>query len=344
MDAVNDLVFTQETNNETEKDESDAEQRGMSSLWSVHGNHTQEVPLSPWQHLKSLKRVNTILKGSLIILLLLVALLMSRSLEKISHIELSSLTPSSANKVLALVANQRIEQGVQLQDAMFTQKELDRSALPASAFTVSQKPRVMGQYTSKMIPLGSPITAEDLTDKVPTVPFKIPTGYRAVTIMVDARSGVEGFATPNSRVDVLWFYEKTDSGHEVRVIVPFAKVLSVSGRTKVAEVSGSTQVPRGMTTVTLLVTSRDAKKIELAQKLGSLSLSLVGDEELQVDSLHQDTSVTLSEILGQTVENPVPEDVAVDGVMETRDPRTGKSVKFVLKGAKWNPDEKTQEN
>ena len=163
--------------------------------------------------------------------------------------------------------------------------------------------------------------------------FIIPPGYRAVTIIVNSRSGVEGFAKPNSRVDILWTYNQGGKKN-VATISRFVKVLSVSGQTNAVQNARVAVGAKG-TTVTLLVTEKDAKKIELARSLGALSLSLVGDQEIRTATGEPDT-VTIQDLIGRPANNQ-PTEVSNDGVMFTTGP-DGRQVRYVLQNGRWAVD------
>ena len=118
-------------------------------------------------------------------------------------------------------------------------------------------------------------------------------------------------------------------------IARFVKILSVGGQTSAV---GERAIVGGSTTITLLVTEKDAKKIELARTLGALSLSLVGDEETKQTSDQPDT-ITIQDLIGTPVQKKeAPVEVANDGVMYTSDPRTGRQLRYVLRKGRWQLD------
>lgn len=189
-------------------------------------------------------------------------------------------------------------------------------------------------FAKRLINANMPIVRDDIDDNPPLNLLQIPPGYRASTITVDSRSGVEGFAKPNSRVDVLWTYTQ-DGRKKVATIARFVKVLSVAGATQ-AEGQKVSVNSKGGTTVTLLVTEKDAKKIELARTLGAISLSLVGEQETGTKSNEPDT-ITIQDLIGRPAVTEVAE-VANDGVMYTSDPRTGRQLRYVLRNGRWSLD------
>ena len=86
------------------------------------------------------------------------------------------------------------------------------------------------------------------------------------------------------------------------------------------------------TTITLLVTERDARKIELARTIGELSLSLVGEQDPGVSS-EETTMIDMSDLL--ETGNAADEEIEADAVAISKDPRTGKQVKYELRDGKW---------
>lgn len=235
--------------------------------------------------------------------------------------------------VEVLVSTQRIEQGTQLQAFMFEAKPWDVETLPPGAVLAKDLNTVVGKFANTIVNANLPLLEEHVIAQQPINSFTIPPGHRAVTINVDSRTAVEGFAKPNTRVDVLLAYTGNDKEKRVTTIVPFAKVLSVSGATAA---EGNKAQISGQTTVTLLVTIKQAKKIELARSLGELSLNLVGDQETATVSPEESEEVTSRDIF--PVPNVRNEEIPADGVMYTTDQLTGKKVRYLLRSGKWVRD------
>lgn len=235
-----------------------------------------------------------------------------------------------------LIAVQRIEQSDRLERHMFTTASMEEKKIPVAAYRAKDLDAIIGQYATRLISPNEPLLLEHVTKERPINPLSIPPGYRAVTITVDARSGVEGFAKPNTRVDVLWTYMK-DGKQAVATIVRFTKILSVAGQTGTeaqrAAVSGNA------TTVTLLVTEKDSKKIELARTLGTLSLALVGETDNGPKEADPD-SITIADLIGQKAgsDGQAQQEVSTDGVMYTTDQKTGKQMRYILVNGRWQLD------
>ena len=234
--------------------------------------------------------------------------------------------------VEVLVAASRIEEGARLEPHMFNPVPMDADKTPMAVVRAADRDTIIGKFAKRMINANTPMVMDDVVDVPPLSSFHIPPGYRAATIRVDARQGVEGFAKPNSRVDILWTYSQ-DGRKKVATIARFVKVLSVAGMTKADTEKAAIKKE---TTVTLLVTEKDAKKVELARSLGQLSLSLVGDQETSTKTAEPDT-ITIQDLIGRPAQAE-PTEVANDGVMYTSDPRTGRQLRYVLRNGRWALD------
>lgn len=103
-------------------------------------------------------------------------------------------------------------------------------------------------------------------------------GMRAVTIAVDAKSGVAGFVFPGDRIDLVLAQSVEGGGQgpslkTAETFVRNLRVLATDQRTDSTTKEGKTEVIT-FSTVTLEATPRIAEKIALAQSLGPLSISL----------------------------------------------------------------------
>lgn len=257
--------------------------------------------------------------------------------------EQTAAQPVTSGKAEVLVAINRIEEGTQLKDGLFTTVVMDEAQVPMGALRKKDTAQITDKFAARLINPNTPLTNVDISEKRAISALNIPAGYRAVTIVVDRRSGVEGFARPDSRVDVLWSFVK-DGKQQVATIVRFVKILSVAGMTAHAAEGGAGAPPdnQGATTVTLLALERDAKKIELARTLGTVSLSLVGDVEPQVDK-EDPAAVTMNELLNiqePKVNAAGQQEPAADGILYSTDPKTGKQIRFILQNGtrKWVRD------
>lgn len=172
-----------------------------------------------------------------------------------------------------LIPLRTVEAGQGLQQSMFRVEERLSSAVPERA--VRNFEQIRGYFARTLIVPGVPLQMDYVTNVRPisAISSAIPAGFRAVTIRVDDTASVEGWALPGSKVDVVWA-SKVRGQPGITTIVQNAKVLSADRQVQANP--GGGPVP---STVTLLVSAKDAQKIQLASTTGSLSLSLRGDAE-----------------------------------------------------------------
>ena len=112
-------------------------------------------------------------------------------------------------------------------------------------------------------------------------------GMRAVSVAVTATSGISGFVFPGDRVDLLVTYAIRGDGDDGRksalateTVLREIRVVAIDQR---ADDQNTT--PTVVRTVTFEVTPKQAEIINVARRLGELTLSLrsLGREELQSD-------------------------------------------------------------
>jgi pilus assembly protein CpaB len=124
------------------------------------------------------------------------------------------------------------------------------------------------------------------------LPVIINEGMRGLTMRVNEVSGVSGFVTPNTRVDVLLTMEdKNATGGEpaTRIIMQDMKVLA-AGQSLQPDKEGK---PQSVPVVTFLVTPEQAETLALASQQGSIQLALRN----QLDTLPVKTTGTRRSVL-----------------------------------------------
>lgn len=179
-----------------------------------------------------------------------------------------------------LVPMSSVRPGEKLEKEMFKSVEMDLRGI--EEYAVTEFTEIAGKFAISMMPEGAPVLTQYIgSTKAGTITARIPKGFRAVAIPVDAESGVEGWVQPNVKVDVVW--STIRRGQQiVSTIVENAEVLSAERSLQAVDQNGNNRgtgaaVPNH---VTLLVDLKDAQKIQLAKRsIGSLSLSLRGDED-----------------------------------------------------------------
>ncbi|SLN73301.1 hypothetical protein ROA7450_04112 [Roseovarius albus] len=136
----------------------------------------------------------------------------------------------------------------------------------------------------------------DFGEKV-TIVQTLGPNHRAMAIKVNAETAVGGFVTPGDNVDVLLTQGRQDT---LRTVTILQNVRVIGVDQEADEQSDSPEIAR---TVTVEVTPQEGQRLALAQKAGTLSLSLRtldASEDVQLEA------IKLSDILK---EQPVNEEV-----------------------------------
>jgi len=180
--------------------------------------------------------------------------------------------------VRVLVAKQKLAPDTVIGVQHLKWVDWPRWTLPPGAFTSTEA--LLGdkadqkRYVRRTIEPSEPI----LDGKVwglgesGSIQTKFKDDMRAVAIQVNAVTGVAGFVTPGDRVDIL-YTRKTDQGYVSSVPLADIEILAVD-QSKGSE-SVSVRVSR---TVTVMVTTKQAQKLAIAQQIGKLSLILRGTD------------------------------------------------------------------
>jgi pilus assembly protein CpaB len=131
---------------------------------------------------------------------------------------------------------------------------------------------------------------------------------RAIAIKVEAETSVGGFVTPGDRVDVILTQGKGD-GLKTVTIIQNARVIGVD-----QQIDEAKDAPVVARTVTLEVSPEDSQKLALAQKAGTLSLTLRTLEDEAEASLE---SISLRDVMREP-EVAAEEEVSVRTVVVRR--------------------------
>lgn len=178
--------------------------------------------------------------------------------------------------VTLLAPDRYIKSGTRLSDVSFREVYWPRDKVPPQA--ISDISELRDFFASADIAEGTPLLRSHLTREAVGISLPLTPGNRAVSIEVDATSGVEGFALPGTKVDVVLTHT-VENNMVSQIIVQNARVLSYGGDSTPQEQQTAPQRGRGMAretqrTITLDVSSQDALKIQTARQLGKLSLML----------------------------------------------------------------------
>jgi len=197
--------------------------------------------------------------------------------------------------VKVLVAKKALGYGTTLRSDSLQWVEWPQGAVPPGAFTSAKE--LFGEkgdqrrIVLRAIEPGEPILQGKLTKfgESPRMSMNLSAGMRAVTISIDAVSGVAGFVAAGDRVDIL--LTRTQQGQLVSsVILQDIVIIAVDQRA-----NAETMRARVGSTVTVEVDITQAQKLALARQVGTLSLTLRGIGEANDQVLAPVTVESLSD-------------------------------------------------
>ena len=211
-------------------------------------------------------------------------------------------TQAEPTVVRVIAASQDIEFGQAIESHMLTSIEWPVNSVPTGAITDLKVvlPNEAGQprRAKRAISQGELVMAGKMSgwgEKV-TIVQTLEKNNRAMSIRVNAQTGVAGFVTPGDEVDILL---TRGGGQELRTLTILQRVRIIGVDQRSDETNEQAAVAR---TVTVEVTPEQSQKLTLAQRAGTLSLSL---RSLETDEDKPLEAVRLSDLILD--ESPVPE-------------------------------------
>lgn len=180
-------------------------------------------------------------------------------------------TRALGSVVEVVVADELIPIGSRIKDSQVKVVRWPKDAEPEGAL---YKPDAAVNRVARVtIQKNQPIVNSQLvTEAAGLLPLLIPEGRRAMSVKVDKVSGVSGFITPNSFVDVLASGQVDRAGEREersKLILQNIKVLAIGTEIEQKD-DGAVEVP----TVTLLVLPDEAEKLTLATRRDPIRLAL----------------------------------------------------------------------
>jgi pilus assembly protein CpaB len=183
--------------------------------------------------------------------------------------------PQPISAVNVLVAKQPIPLGTVISEEMVDQQPWPQHLVLDGFITADNKDtNLIGMVTRSDFQEREPLILSKLGNPNDGnfLAASIGKGMRAVTLSVDAISGVAGYLFPGDRVDILVTHATGDnsgSPNASEILIANVKVLATDLRKAGNKTSG--EAPSNLT---LEVTTDDAQKIKLAEKRGTLSIAL----------------------------------------------------------------------
>ncbi|ADI02674.1 Flp pilus assembly protein CpaB [Syntrophothermus lipocalidus] len=169
-------------------------------------------------------------------------------------------------------------------NSVITREKVKLELVPAQfahPAAVRDLDEVVGRVAASYIVAGEEILSAKIisdAEKTNKLAYAVPMGKRAVSVPVNAVSGVSGLVRPGDRVDVIATVELASGQENVAVtsfILQDVEVLAVDqnlDETKPVPAAKEEAAPA--TTVTLAVTPEEARPLVLASEQGSIRLAL----------------------------------------------------------------------
>jgi pilus assembly protein CpaB len=226
-----------------------------------------------------MRRPGTIFMMSLVLGALFAAMVYRYLNNQRSEIE-AARRAAQGSTIEIMVANDKIPIGSVIEPSSIRKVDWPSNLKPDGA--ISNPDDVVGQVALATLDRNQPIVSSKLVKSgTGLLPLLISEGMRAVSVKVDQVSGVSGFITPNSRVDVLTAGQSDTDGERderSKLILQDIRVLATG---QIIEQKGDGE-PKEVPTVTLLVKPDEAEKLTLASRQDTVQLALrnYADHEL----------------------------------------------------------------
>jgi pilus assembly protein CpaB len=185
--------------------------------------------------------------------------------------DVASVAPAAIGTVSLIAPERVVRAGTPLKDVRLKEVFWPRNQVPEGA--VRDAAELSNHFAKIDLDANIPIRKSDITNEPMMVSLPLTPGMRAISIEVDATSGLEGHALPGTRVDVVLTFQEEGKLNS-KIIVQNARVLSYGGdvtpgsrRSPVEKVS-----PSVSRTMTLEVSTEDALRIQTGRQMGRISL------------------------------------------------------------------------
>ncbi len=189
---------------------------------------------------------------------------------------------SSFGTVVLIAPTTRVPKGTKLTKSYLREIHWPRDQVPEGALRHIED--VEGMFSNGSMQANQPILRSSIAVSPPSfgIGELLPPGHRAVTIRVDAISGVEGWARAGAHVDVfLTYVDQREGQTKTRIAVEDAIVLSYGGNpNKQRDRDGMQSHQEIATTVTLAVPLEDSLKIQTASAMGQITLALRNSNDI----------------------------------------------------------------
>jgi pilus assembly protein CpaB len=241
----------------------------------------------------------------------------SQQLRKVAALE-QQLRSLYREPIAVVVAAKELPENTVLEMAHLTTANVPEEFV--QPYAVRAPNDLLGKITAAPMAAGEQVLLNKLRrpeeGQVGTLSTVMPKGKRAVTITVDAITGVGGFVRPGDMVDVLWTVKTPQAGTEEGQIITFTLFQDVPALAIGREsVGGSSGAPKGQGQedasaylVTLALTPQEAALLLYVREQGRIQLSLRprGDKGQQVKVAPANMNTLMESVLGKEAAHQPP--------------------------------------
>lgn len=240
--------------------------------------------------------------------------------------------------IVLIAANSKIPKGTKITAANIREVHWPRDQVPEGAARTAED--VENMFSTVALPENQPILRSSLSATQPQfgIGELLPPGHRAVTINVNATTGVEGWATAGAHVDILLTYlDPKDGENKTRVVMENAIVLSFGGNAKARDTDEHDRTTSRLeiSTVTLAVPFQDSLKIQTALAMGRITLALRNKDDVGTQA---DTTFEQNEFDKKVKAAPQQASKAAPKGFAKIPGKNGSEQQFVLDGDRWQSD------
>jgi pilus assembly protein CpaB len=218
---------------------------------------------------------------------------------KPAAVQVTESTPAPAPQTVAyFVAARPMPKGTLAREEDFAVRSVPSGSVPAGAIldTPDAKIGLRGSLVRKFLDTGSPVTSEFILRPRDGgfLASVLAPDTRAISIKVDASSGVSGLIWPGDHVDVMLTQaaDKTVRGHDTlsETVLQNVRVVAIDQEIVQGGASNNATAGKLAQTVSLQLAPEQVKKIVVAEQLGKLSLAVRSAVDQQ-DTRDMDTTV-----------------------------------------------------
>jgi pilus assembly protein CpaB len=199
---------------------------------------------------------------------------------------------ASAPLTRYLVAARPLKAGTLTRDEDFRSEPLDGAPSGAIVDTTDDRKRLLGSLVRKSLDTGSPITSENVLPRGDRgfLASVLEPGTRAISIKVDAETGVSGLIKPGDYVDVVLTQVAANADVARRALsetlLQNVRIIAIDQEIVQGGGANNATAAKVAQTVSLQLAPEQVKRIAVAKHLGSLSLAMRSAVELRdtVDS------------------------------------------------------------